>query len=102
DRAEGDLNFCNYYENEEELEKRLLYFIEETGSKVKSLPNSSFHEMVQHGLIGLYLADPKVKQMEHFKPTVKKLIKTSGKTSLFFHWNIRIYNRLSGRYREAN
>lgn len=102
DREEGDLNFCNYYENEEELEERLLYFIEETGSKVKDLPNSSFHEMVQHGLIGLYLADPKVKQMDHFKPTVKRLIKTSGKTSLFFHWNIRIYNRLSGRYREAN
>lgn len=102
DREEGDLNFCNYYENEEELENRLLYFVEQTGDKVKDLPDSSFHEMVQQGLIGLYLADPKVKQMKQFKPTVKRLINTCGRTSRFFHWNIRVYNRLAGRYKAAN
>ena len=102
DREEGDLNFCNYYENEEELENRLLYFVEQTGDKVKGLPDSSFHEMVQQGLIGLYLADPKVKQMKQFKPTVKRLINTCGRTSRFFHWNIRVYNRLAGRYKAAN
>ncbi len=98
DEAEGDLNFCNYYQDELELEKRLLYFVEQTNKHVQTLPNKKFHEMIQHGLIGLYLADPKVRKMRQFQSTVKRLIKASGRKSQFFHWNIKVYNRLAGRY----
>ncbi|UOQ87573.1 tetraprenyl-beta-curcumene synthase family protein [Gracilibacillus salinarum] len=98
DKEEGDLNFCNYYADEAELEKRLVYFVEQTNKHVQELPDRSFHEMVQHGLVGLYLADPKVKKMKQFEAIVKRLIKTSGRKSQFFHWNIRVYNRLAGRY----
>lgn len=98
DKEEGDLNFCNYYQNEDELEKRLLYFVEQTNKQVQTLPERGFHEMIQHGLVGLYLADPKVRKMRQFQPTVKRLLKASGRKSQFFHWNIKMYNRLAGRY----
>ncbi len=98
DEEEGDLNFCNYYKDEEELENRLLYFVEQTNNHVQTLPHRRFHEMVQHGLIGLYLADPKVRKMNQLQSTVKRLIKASGRKSQFFHWNIKVYNRLAGRY----
>ncbi len=98
DAEEGDLNFCSYYQNEEELERRLIFFVEQTNNQVKKLPDAYFHEMIQHGLVGLYLADPKVKKMKQAYSTVKKLIKASGRKSQFFHWNIKLYNRLAGRY----
>ncbi|WP_323125853.1 tetraprenyl-beta-curcumene synthase family protein [Gracilibacillus oryzae] len=98
DRIEGDLNFCNYYQNEQELEKRLIYFVEQTNEQIKNLPDQTFHEMIQHGLVGLYLADPKVKKMNKAYETAKRLMKASGRKSQFFHWNIRLYNRLAGKY----
>ncbi|SER99335.1 tetraprenyl-beta-curcumene synthase [Gracilibacillus ureilyticus] len=98
DRMEGDLNFCNYYQNEQELEERLVYFVEQTNTQVKKLPDQTFHEMIQHGLVGLYLADPKVKRMDKAYQIAKRLIRVSGPKSQFFHWNIKIYNRFAGRY----
>ncbi|ENH97132.1 hypothetical protein J416_06772 [Gracilibacillus halophilus YIM-C55.5] len=97
DWEEGDLNFCNYYQDEQELENRLKYFIEQTNHQVQGLPDQSFHEMIQHGLVGLYLADPKVRKLEAGDRTAKTLIKTSGFRSQFFHWNIKLYNRLAGK-----
>ncbi|MGN8645236.1 tetraprenyl-beta-curcumene synthase family protein [Gracilibacillus sp. HCP3S3_G5_1] len=98
DKEEGDLNFCNYYQNQQELEQRLVYFVKQTNQHIQVLPDRSFHEMVQHGLVGLYLADPKVKKMKKFEAIVKRLIRVSGRKSQFFHWNIKVYNRLAGRY----
>ncbi|WP_286171879.1 tetraprenyl-beta-curcumene synthase family protein [Gracilibacillus phocaeensis] len=97
DQEEGDLNFCNYYANEQELEERLIYFVEQTNQMMQELPDSTFHEMVQQGLVGLYLADPKVKKMSQYQALVKRLIQASGRKSSFFHWNIRVYNRLAGK-----
>lgn len=97
DEEEGDLNFCNYYANQQKLEDRLIYFVEQTNQQIQQLPDRSFHEMVQNGLVGLYLADPKVKKMKDVQPIVKKLIQVSGRKSQFFHWNIRVYNRLVGK-----
>ncbi|MDX8044803.1 tetraprenyl-beta-curcumene synthase family protein [Gracilibacillus sp. S3-1-1] len=98
DEEEGDLNFCTYYRDHHELEQRLVYFVEKTNEYIQTLPDKAFHEMIQHGLVGLYLADPKVKRMKKFETIVKRLIKVSGRKSQFFHWNIKIYNRLAGRY----
>ncbi len=98
DEEEGDLNFCHYYKDEQELEQRLVYFVEQTNQQVKKLPDQAFHEMIQHGLVGLYLADPKVKKLKDGYQTSKRLIKASGRKSQFFHWNIKMYNRLAGRY----
>lgn len=97
DLLEGDLNFCSYYKDETELQERLLYFIKQTNHNVQKLPNKIFHEMIHHGLVGLYLADPKVSKLKNGKMMAKRLIKASGRKSKFFHLNVLVYNRLAGR-----
>ncbi|WP_407271941.1 tetraprenyl-beta-curcumene synthase family protein [Radiobacillus sp. PE A8.2] len=94
DKVEGDLNFCNYYETQEHMKVRLLHFIKQTNSNVQQLPDRHFHEMVHNGLVGLYLADPKVKQLDNGKDVTKTLLQAGGFRSTFFHWNVRMYNKL--------
>ncbi|MRH44796.1 DUF2600 family protein [Aquibacillus halophilus] len=97
DRIEGDLNFCNYYNSNDHMKERLLFFIEQANKNVQQLPNKQFHEMVHNGLVGLYLADPKVKGLKSGKEITKTLLQASGFQSSFFHLNIKLYNKLKGR-----
>ncbi|WP_324777883.1 tetraprenyl-beta-curcumene synthase family protein [Virgibacillus senegalensis] len=94
DLEEGDLNFCNYYKTSAEMKERLLFFIEQTNKNIQQLPNRQFHEMVHHGLVGLYLADPKVAKLAGGKEITKTLLRAGGIRSAFFHWNVKIYNRI--------
>ncbi|MCT2535833.1 tetraprenyl-beta-curcumene synthase family protein [Aquibacillus koreensis] len=97
DSEEGDLNFCNYYDNTDHLKERLLYFINQTNFHVQDLPHKHFHEMIHNGLVGLYLADPKVKLLQSGKDITKTLLQASGRRSSFFHVNARVYNKLAGK-----
>lgn len=101
DLLEGDLNFCNYYQDEAHLKERFLFFIRQTNKSVQLLPHRHFHEMVHNGLVGLYLADPKVKQLKNGKEITKLLLHESGLRSAFFHLNIKVYNRLKNKPQEA-
>lgn len=101
DKEEGDLNFCSYYKDRKEMEERLLYFVEQTNKHVKQLPDRYFHEMIHNGLVALYLADPKVMDLEDGKKVRKLLIKASGRRAAFFHWNIRLYYRYKDKPIEA-
>ncbi len=94
DEEEGDLNFCSYYEHEELMRDRFVYFVKQTNLSVKSLPHAAFHEMIREGLVGLYLADHKVKRISHAKSFVKALLRASGKKATFFYYNSKMYNRL--------
>ncbi|WP_036770629.1 tetraprenyl-beta-curcumene synthase family protein [Pontibacillus halophilus] len=94
DLEEGDLNFCNYYQHEEELKSRFIYFIEKTKSGVARLPYPSFHRMVYKGLVGLYLADSKVSRIEGSPTMVKELLGVSGIRARFFYLNTKLYNRM--------
>ncbi|RLL47115.1 tetraprenyl-beta-curcumene synthase family protein [Oceanobacillus piezotolerans] len=94
DEIEGDLNFCTYYSSKEKLKERFLYFIEQTDKAVQKLPDSDFHRMIHHGLVGLYLSDKKVNDLEDSYSIVKDLLSTSGRKAKFFHWNIRLYHKL--------
>ncbi|MFB4169235.1 tetraprenyl-beta-curcumene synthase family protein [Virgibacillus sp. JSM 102003] len=91
DKLEGDLNFCSYYDNHEQMKKRFIYFIEQADKHVQLLPNSSFHEMVHQGLVGLYLGDPKVKKLEDGTQMTDDLLHISGRSARFFHWNTKLY-----------
>ncbi|GAA5417720.1 tetraprenyl-beta-curcumene synthase [Paraliobacillus ryukyuensis] len=101
DLEEDDLNFCNYYRDETHLKERLLFFIKQTNKSVQLLPHKHFHEMVHNGLVGLYLADPKVKDLQNGKQITRMLLQASGIRSTFFHINIKLYNRLKGKTQEA-
>ncbi len=94
DLEEGDLNFCHYYANKGDLKYRLVWFIEKADQHVKGLPNRRFHEMIHHGLVGLYLADPKVKQLHGGNEMTQFLLKVSGPEARFFHWNTKLYHKM--------
>lgn len=93
DEAEVDLNFCRFYENDKHMMERFTYFIEQASNRVELLPNRSFHKMVCQGLVGLYLGDPKVKQLNDGMKMAKELIRISGSNARFFYWNTRMYYR---------
>jgi tetraprenyl-beta-curcumene synthase len=94
DREGGDLNFCFYYKDNDELFTRLTHFLKEADRYTKDLPHKSFHQLINRGLIGIYLSDEKVKLQTDVKILAKELIKQGGLISYFFYWNGRAYRWL--------
>ncbi|MHC0038941.1 tetraprenyl-beta-curcumene synthase family protein [Pseudoneobacillus sp. C159] len=93
DRIGGDLNFCFYYENNEQLFKRLTHFLKEADRFTEDLPHRKFHQLINRGLIGIYLSDEKVKLQPEVRQLAKELVKRAGPISAFFYWNGRAYRR---------
>ncbi|WP_251554597.1 tetraprenyl-beta-curcumene synthase family protein [Neobacillus muris] len=91
DRAEGDLNFCFYYENQETLFERLKYFVSEADKHTEHLPHREFHQLINRGLLGIYLSDAKVRKQKEVRKLSKGIIKTGGWISYFFYINGRAY-----------
>ncbi|GAA0500408.1 tetraprenyl-beta-curcumene synthase [Salinibacillus aidingensis] len=94
DANEGDLNFCSFYSNEQELETRFMYIFNQTGEHLHSIPNKAFHQMVQKGLVGLYLADKKVEQLKDGSRFVKNFLKVAGSKAKFFYVNTKLYHKI--------
>jgi tetraprenyl-beta-curcumene synthase len=84
DQAGGDLNFCNYYDNESLLAQRLGTIVNLAREDVKQLPASRFHRLIIEGLLALYLSDPKVRRQADVRDISRKLMKNSPLTRLFF------------------
>lgn len=91
DRIGEDLNFCFYYESEEKMIGRLCYFLEQANFDIKKIPDSHFHQMVNQGLVGIYLADGKVSNQKDVKRHVHTLLKQGGFRSYFFYWVCKMY-----------
>jgi tetraprenyl-beta-curcumene synthase len=96
DKAGGDLNFCSYYENQEELFMRLKYFITEADTHISQIPHEKFHRLIHRGLLGVYLSDRKINEQREVRQMAKQLVKCGGLTSRFFYWNGKVYRRVSG------
>lgn len=84
DRAGGDLNFCNYYENQSLLVQRIETIVNHAREDVKKLPSPGFHRLIIEGLLALYLSDPKVRMQSDVRNITRKLMKKSPLTRLFF------------------
>lgn len=93
DLKEGDLNFCTYYENDEMLLSRFQLFIEEADKHTGILPDQKFHQMINRGLLGLYLSDSKIKWKKQTEIMARKIRKQGGWISQFFYINAKIYQR---------
>lgn len=52
DRIGGDLNFCTYYNSEQEISERFVYFLKEADKAVSQLPHKHFHRMINRALLG--------------------------------------------------
>lgn len=89
DRAGGDLNFCNYYDNSDTMLNRIASIVEWARKDVRNLPETSMHRMVIEGLLALYLSDPKVSEQREVRTVSKRLMRKSPLTRLFFFVNSR-------------
>jgi len=94
DLIEGDLNFCSYYRDEEELLRRLTHFFNQADINISGLPNPEFHRMVNRGLFAIYLSDKKVSRQENVQRIAKKIIRLGGWATYFFYVNGWIYRRV--------
>ncbi|MGM9929912.1 MAG: tetraprenyl-beta-curcumene synthase family protein [Bacillus sp. (in: firmicutes)] len=87
----GDLNFCSYYENHEELYKRMSYFVSQAEFYLNKLPHRQFHKLIHRGLLGLYLSDEKVDEQSDTKILAKKMVRLGGSQARFFYVNAKLY-----------
>lgn len=94
DMAGGDLNFCTYYESEEALFNRLTHFVTEADRHTNCLPHKKFHQLINRGLLGIYLSDSKVRKQKNVRKLAKKIIKSGGWASYFFYFNGLAYRSL--------
>nr|WP_295970934.1 tetraprenyl-beta-curcumene synthase family protein [uncultured Bacillus sp.] len=93
DRQGGDLNFCFYYKNDQELFQRLKYFVAEADRHTKNLPHKRFHQLINRGLLGLYLSDEKVRKQQSIRKLAKEIMKSAGPASAFFYFNAVLYRK---------
>ncbi|MBY0124175.1 tetraprenyl-beta-curcumene synthase family protein [Bacillus sp. S/N-304-OC-R1] len=94
DRAGGDLNFCFYYESEDQLFDRLKHFVQEADRHTEQLPHKRFHQLINRGLLGIYLSDEKVRKQRNVKKLARGMIRTGGMISFFFYLNGRAYRTM--------
>ncbi|QCJ43810.1 tetraprenyl-beta-curcumene synthase family protein [Bacillus sp. S3] len=87
DIAGGDLNFCSYYKSEETLFNRLKHFVLEADKHTEYLPHKKFHQLINRGLLGIYLSDSKVRKQKNVRKLAKGIIKSGGWISYFFYFN---------------
>ncbi|WP_026676650.1 tetraprenyl-beta-curcumene synthase family protein [Fictibacillus gelatini] len=94
DRLGGDLNFCSYYDNNQHLLERFTHFVKQADKSIRTLPNYKFHRLINRGLLGIYLADQKVRKDQQTKEAADKIIRLGGGSTLFFYLNRKLYERL--------
>ncbi|SDM91291.1 tetraprenyl-beta-curcumene synthase [Fictibacillus solisalsi] len=94
DEEGGDLNFCSYYENGNQLLERFGHFVEQADHSIQRLPDSKFHKLINRGLLGIYLADQKVDRHPGIKKAAGKIMKMGGGITYFFYMNRRLMQRL--------
>src|SRR5690606_22239721 len=107
DRAGGDLNFCFYYEDENQMLNRFIHFLDEADKHTKNLPDKKYHQLINLSLLGVYLSDRKVNEQKDVRTLTKKIMEHGRVTSYFIYGNGRLYRRLqqlvsgSGRFLTA-
>jgi tetraprenyl-beta-curcumene synthase len=102
DRMGGDLNFCSFYQDNNEMLNRFKYLYTQAEISVASLPNAHFHSMVNRGLVGMYLADRKVSQQKEVRKVATKVLQYGGTLSIvaFIYYRVhRVVSRSGKRNR---
>ncbi|MBD2072726.1 tetraprenyl-beta-curcumene synthase family protein [Phormidium sp. FACHB-592] len=84
DRVNGDLNFCFYYKNYDDMLERFKHFMQKATKSVSQLPHTRFHQLINQALLGVYLSDKKVRRQQEVQTMAKQLIHWSGEPAAFF------------------
>ncbi len=87
DRIGGDLNFCEYYDNEKHTAERIGWIAQMARQRVSGSQEGHFHRMIVEGLLALYLSDPKVRRQPEVAGITSVLMRGSPWTRLFFWAN---------------
>jgi tetraprenyl-beta-curcumene synthase len=95
DRHGGDLNFCSFYPDAKEMERRLKHFCIRADESVSDLPDAPFHRLINRGLLGIYLADPKARRQKEVREIGRSLIVQGGAAAVFFFTHCLIYRWIS-------
>lgn len=80
DQIGGDLNFVSYYQSRKAIADRLSHIYRTTLEYTHALADGPFHRYVAQGLLGFYLADPKVGR--HLGGVPIQLLRRGGITSV--------------------
>jgi tetraprenyl-beta-curcumene synthase len=94
DRAGGDLNFCTYYANENDLFERLRLFYDQADASIADLPDAKFHHLINRGLLGMYLADDKVSRQNDVRKIAHKILRHAGVLTIFPFFYCWAFRRL--------
>jgi tetraprenyl-beta-curcumene synthase len=97
----GDLNFCFYYENDEQMKKRLFHFLEKADEYTEKLPHANFHRLINKGLLGVYLSDEKAWKQKKVHQFSKQFIDQAGWVTKFFYFNGKIYRKWQKRKKSS-
>jgi tetraprenyl-beta-curcumene synthase len=85
DQLHGDLNFCSFYPNPDDLLDRFQHFVHRASQSVAHLPHPRFHQLINQALLGVYLSDRKAQDQQQVQAIARPLIRRSGQaTTLFF------------------
>jgi tetraprenyl-beta-curcumene synthase len=94
DRLGGDLNFCNYYDDQDSFLIRLKWVTSQAEMCVSPLPNSQFHGIILDGLLALYLSDSKVICQKEVRIAVSELLQTRSLRRQFLYFNSKLIRKL--------
>ncbi|WLD92451.1 tetraprenyl-beta-curcumene synthase family protein [Alkalihalobacillus sp. AL-G] len=94
DRHGGDLNFCFYYADQNEMITRLLHFFKKADESTRELPHARFHSLVTRGLLGMYASDEKVRLQKDVRQVTKRLMREGGMTAYYYYWNSLAYRKI--------
>ncbi len=92
DRCHGDLNFVAYYRSPDEIVARLTHFWRQAGDGAGRLAQPGFASTVVHGLLAMYLSDPKT-QAPLERKVKTALLDTAGGYARLLHNLCRLLRR---------
>ena len=95
DRRAGDLNFCSYYSDQQEMVTRLSHFYRQADLGVSALPNAGFHRLVIKGLLAVYCADAKVHRHRELRAAASRFISLGGAEGRLIYLLSWLYRRMS-------
>jgi tetraprenyl-beta-curcumene synthase len=89
DLRENDLNFTGYYRDARECAEKLASFARRALSVCLGLPYPGFHKTIVHGLLAMYLSDPKA-ESERNRRISGQIRSSGGAGTALYHRICRI------------
>lgn len=98
DSLGGDLNFCSYYKDYDEMIVRLSHFYRQANASISHLPYADFHRMINQGMLGMYFADSKVYRQKDVRRAARKMILLGGGMGFYFYCICWLYRRIAANH----